>query len=191
MLKKPLVIASIIGASLFLAACSTTSDSTVPPKVSGPDEFIDAAAKAMFEKATKVYKTEYFAIGIPQGWTALSFADDQLASHISVEKDDKSAIVTIRVEKAQRATIEDTCKLVMAGVEANEITYDNRPGVQNGTCIINGHEGESPVTVWVRQYRDDNSAYSIVFSGEPATVNELLSNLVGNEKLMALMVQPL
>lgn len=174
----------------MLAGCASNSPSA-PTKVSTPDEFIDASAQELFSTVEKVYKTEYFALGIPEGWKVLSFDNANMNSFISVEKEDHSTLVTIRVTKAQKPTTEETCKLVIEGFKSNDVQLTGDSGVSFGTCIVEGKDNEKDVAFWLRQYDDDNSVYSINYTGSLDNVGELLSYLVGNEKLMQLMVRPL
>ena len=57
--------------------------------------------------------------------------------------------------------------------------------------IIEGKENNKDVALWLRQYDDDNSVYSITYTGSLDVVGELLGYLVGNEKMMQLLVRPL
>lgn len=189
MLKSllPLTLCS----TLLLTACATSSSGNVPDKVSTPDEFMDASVQELYKNVQKVYKTEYFALGIPAGWNVVSFKDQPLDSSISVEKDDHSALVTIRVNKAASNNIEQSCKLAAESFKANDIELTTTPEVQYGTCTINATANDRDQVLWLREYNDDNSAYSIYYKGDLQTVGELLGYLVGNEKLMQLMVRPL
>ncbi|MBU3843939.1 MAG: hypothetical protein H9847_03585 [Candidatus Anaerobiospirillum pullicola] len=181
-----------VSAALLMTACATAPE-PLPEKISGPSEFIDDSVKELYRNVDKVYTTEYFALGIPTGWKVISFNNEPLASAISVEKADHSSLVTVRVTKAQGQTIEQSCDLALQGFQANGIvTGEDALNLSFGTCTITGKDdGDKPVTLWLRQYDDDHSAYSITFTGDVSTAAELLSYLVGNEKLMQLMVQPL
>ena len=179
-----------------MTACTSTPEtpetaSQAPEKVSGPEIFLDASANELFKDVKKVYKTKYFALGIPQGWKVLTFSNEPLASSISVEKEDHSAVVTIRINKAENKTLQETCVAAGKAFEANGVEFVSAPDIQYGTCLIDGKEGEKDVALWLRQYNDDMSVYSINYTGSLETVAELLGYLVGNEKLMQLMVRPL
>lgn len=175
----------------MLTGCASSSVSNAPNKVSTPDEFMDASAQELFSSVEKVYKTEYFALGIPKGWKVLSFDNAKLNSYISVEKEDHSTLVTIRVAKAVTNNVEETCKLAIEGFKSNEVDFVEEPGVSFGTCLLEGKDKEKDVAMWLRQYDDDKSTYSINYTGSLENVGELLGYLVGNEKLMQLMVRPL
>lgn len=190
MLKSKFVLPVSLGVALMLAGCASNSPSA-PSKVSTPDEFLDASAQELFSTVDKVYKTEYFALGIPKGWKVLSFDNAKMASYISVEKEDHSTLVTIRVAKALKLTVDDTCQMAIEGFKSNDVDISADVGVSFGTCIVEGKDKEKDVALWLRQYEDDNSTYSINYSGSLENVGELLSYLVGNEKLMQLMVRPL
>lgn len=190
MFKSKYVLPISLGVALMLSGCASNSPSA-PTKVSTPDEFLDASAQELFSTVEKVYKTEYFAIGIPKGWKVLSFDNAKLASYISVEKEDHSTLVTIRVAKAIRKNVDESCQLAIEGFKSNEVQLSADVGVAFGTCVVEGKDNEKDVALWLRQYDDDNSTYSINYTGSLENVGELLSYLVGNEKLMQLMVRPL
>lgn len=189
MLKRllPLTLCS----TLILTACASSNSDNIPDKTSNPNDFMDASIQELYKNVQKVYKTEYFALGIPAGWKVISFKDQILDSSISVEKDDHSALVTIRVNKAASNNIEQSCKLAAESFKANDIEFTSEPGVQYGTCVINAKDNDREQVLWLREYSDDNSAYSINYKGSLQDIGELLGYLVGNEKLMQLMVQPL
>lgn len=191
MFKNKLVLPLSLGVALMLTGCASSTSSSTPEKVSTLDELMDASAQELFAQVDKVYKTEYFALGIPQGWKVLSFDNAKLNSYISVEKADHSTLVTIRVAKAVKGTIDETCQHAIEGFKSNEVDFVGDQGVAFGTCILEGKDKEKDVALWLRQYDDDNSTYSINYTGSLENVGELLSYLVGNEKLMALMVRPL
>lgn len=193
MKASALLLPVLLGSTIFMTACTSTPEtsSPAPEKVSGPEVFLDASATELYKNVKKVYKTQYFALGIPEGWNVLTFSDEQLASSISVEKEDHSALVTVRVMKAEYPTLSDTCTAAGKAFKANGVEFVSAPEVQYGTCLIEGKEGEKDVALWLRQYNDDNSVYSINYTGSLETVGEVLSYLIGNEKLMHLMVRPL
>lgn len=193
MKARSLLLPVLLGSTIFMTACTSTPEtaSQAPETVSGPEIFLDASANELFKDVKKVYKTQYFALGIPQGWNVLTFTNDKLASSISVEKEDHSAVVTIRINKAEYKTLHETCVAAGKAFEANGVEFVSAPDIQYGTCIIDGKEGEKDVALWLRQYSDDMSVYSINYTGSLETVGELLGYLVGNEKLMQLMVRPL
>ena len=56
---------------------------------------------------------------------------------------------------------------------------------------ISADENSDNATLWLRKYDDDKSVYSIYFEGDVDHVNEVLSTLEGNEKMMNLLVMPL
>lgn len=170
---------------------SATGNSTVPEKISTPEEFMDASIQELYSTVQKVYQTEYFALGIPDGWNVVTFNNAPLDSSISVEKADKSTMVTVRINKAVRPTIKETCDLAAEGYRANGVEFTSKPEVAYGTCIIEGRESEQDVALWLRQYDDDNSIYTINYTGSLENVGELLGYLTGNEKLMQLMVRPI
>ena len=157
----------------------------------GNENFYDESVQQLYATLPASYRTDYFALGIPEGWKVLSFSDHPNNTHISVEKLDHSALVTIRVDKAVYKTIDDTCRYAQKGFEANGLTFTSTPAVSYGTCIIEGKENDKDVSLWLRQYDDDRSVYSITFTGSLDVVGELLGYLVGNEKMMQLLVRPL
>ena len=69
--------------------------------------------------------------------------------------------------------------------------FSSDSSVAYGTCIIEGLEGEKNITLWMRQYDDDQSNYSINFTGSLDSAGEILGYLVGNDKMMQLLVRPL
>lgn len=189
MLKSllPLTLCS----TLLLTACATSSSSNTANQGTSDKDFMDASVQELYKNVQKVYKTKYFALGIPEGWKVLSFQDQPLASSISVEKEDRSALVTIRVNKAASDSIDQSCKIAAESFKANDVQFTSDPEVQYGTCIINATANERDQVLWLREYSDDNSAYSITYKGDLQTVGEVLGFLVGNDKLMQLMVRPL
>ena len=190
MVKSKILLPLSLCAALVLSACATAPD-PLPEKLSTPDEFMDESVQELYKNVQKVYKTEYFALGIPAGWSVVSFKDQPLASSISVTRDDRSALVTIRVTKASTPPIEESCQPAADGFAANGLAFTAEPEVRYGTCTITATETERDVVLWLREDPDDRSAYSITYKGDLATVGELLTYLVGNEKIMQLMVQPL
>ncbi len=190
----PLVKVGVAASTaLLISACSSNAG---PQNVAGNgsnDNFMDASVDQLYQDVEAVYKTKYFALGIPKGWHVLSFSDEDLASSIAVERDDRSALVTVRVTKASAPNIEESCKLALAGYEANglELEDEDDAGVQYGTCIIEGKDNGKESVLWLRQYDDDNSTYSISYTGELSVVSEILVYLVGNNKTMQLLARPL
>ncbi len=179
-----------LGSALLLSACATTSPGG-NTTAAGGENFYDESVQQLFAPLPASFRTDYFALGIPEGWKVLSFSDKADNTHISVEKLDHSALVTIRVDQGVYQNINDTCLYAQKGFEANGLTFTKNPEVSFGTCIIEGKENTKDVSLWLRQYDDDNSVYSITFTGSLDVVGELLSYLVGNEKMMQLMVRPL
>ena len=179
-----------LGSALLLSACASNSNqgaSTAP----STENFYDESVQKLFATLPASYRTDFFALGIPQGWKVLSFSNHATNTHISVEKIDHSALVTIRVDKSVYKSIDDTCHYAQKGFEANGLTFTTTPNVSYGTCIIEGKENNKDVALWLRQYDDDNSVYSITYTGSLDVVGELLGYLVGNEKMMQLLVRPL
>ena len=109
MKARSLLLPVLLGSTIFMTACTSTPEtaSQTPETVSGPEIFLDASANELFKDVKKVYKTQYFALGIPQGWKVLTFSNEPLASSISVEKEDHSAVVTIRINKAEYKTLQE------------------------------------------------------------------------------------
>ena len=87
--------------------------------------------------------------------------------------------------------MDESCQLAIEGLKSNGVQLSADVGVAFGTCVVEGKDNEKDVALWLRQYDDDNSTYSINYTGSLENVGELLSYLVGNEKLMQLMVRPL
>ncbi len=182
----------VLGSALLLSACATTGTSNnTDASTPSQDGFYDESVQKLYADLPASYRTDYFALGIPEGWKVLSFSDHPNNTHISVEKFDHSALVTIRVDKAVYKSIDDTCRNAQNGFEANGLVLTKGPEVSYGTCIIEGKENTKDVSLWLRQYEDDRSVYSITFTGSLDVVGEVLSYLVGNEKMMQLMVRPL
>lgn len=181
-----------LGSALILSACSSSSTTPASETVAQDGaSFYDESVQELFSTLPASYRTKFFALGIPQGWKVLSFSDHPQNTHISVEKFDHSALVTIRVDNAVYKNIDDACTYARKGFEANGLTFTKEPGVAYGTCIIEGKENNKDVTLWLRQYDDDKSVYSITFTGNLETVGEVLNYLVGNDKMMQLLVRPL
>lgn len=190
MVKSKIILPLSVCSALVLSACASSPD-PLPEKLSTPDEFMDESVQELYKNVQKVYKSQYFALGIPSGWHVVSFKDEPLNSSISVMRDDRSALVTVRVTKAASDNIEKSCQLAAEGFHVNGLEFTSEPEVQYGTCLINATENDKEVALWLREYDDDHSAYSVTYKGDLATVGELLTYLVGNEKLMQLMVRPL
>lgn len=193
-MKKSYLALIGTAAALWLSACSSTDQgaaSSTPVAGNGSNDFFDASVQEMYSQLPAYYRTKYFALGIPEQWRVLSFSDNEGDAHISVERNDHSSLVTIRVTPASHKTVDETCEYARKGFDANGLQYVSEPEIAYGTCIIEGKENTKDVTLWLRQYDDDNSVYSINFTGSLETVGEILSYLVGNEKLMQLMVRPL
>lgn len=170
----------------FLTACSTTG--SIP--ADQQNDFMDASAVELFKTVPEFYQTKYFALGIPEGWKVLNFDDQPLDSFLSVQSVDHSTTITIRVRSTTN-TIEQSCELAKSAFLANDATFTQEPSVQYGTCIVEAKENDKPQVLWLRNYDDDNSSYSITISGPMEKAGEVLGYLVGNEKMMQLLVRPL
>lgn len=182
----------------MVAGCNSTETSSAGSSTAqtqdanAAQDFRKQDLKALFPEVGDIYKTEYFALGIPKGWTVVSFSNEKYDSAISVEKNDHSTLVTVRVNSAIMPTIKETCEHAYQGYLANGAESVQGPAINYGTCIIEAKDSANKdLALWLRQYDDDQSVYSINYSGSLETVGELLSYLVGNEKLMQLMVRPL
>ena len=149
-----------LGSALLLSACASNSNQGATT-ASSTENFYDESVQKLYATLPASYRTEYFALGIPQGWKVLSFSDHAANTHLSVEKIDHSALVTIRVDKAVYKSIDDTCHYAQAGFEANGLTFTSTPGVSYGTCIIEGKENSKDVSLWLRQYDDDDHLHRL------------------------------
>ena len=175
-----------------MTACTSTPEtaSQAPETVSGPEIFLDASANELFKDVKKVTRP-VLCLWYSTGLEGINLSlNEPLASSISC-REDHGAVVTIRINKAEYKTLQETCVAAGKAFEANGVEFVSAPDIQYGTCLIDGKEGEKDVALWLRQYNDDMSVYSINYTGSLETVAELLGYLVGNEKLMQLMVRPL
>lgn len=185
-LRTALPFALCAAAMTILSACSSSTAVTESEQKS----FMDESAYELFKQVPNYYKTEYFALGIPEGWQVVTFNDQHLDSNISVQSQDRSAMVTIRVRSTQHS-IEESCELAKNAYLANEANFIREPGVQFGTCIVEAEENGKSEILWLRNYDDDASSYSIAISGPMEKATEVLTYLIGNEKMMGLLVRPL
>ena len=163
-----------------LSACNSshnepnTSPSDVPP--------------SQIKQSTTV-ANDFFSIDVPEDWEIFSQEGPAMPAHISVSKNDGSALVTISVARSSR-TIEETCKLVANNLVDDQKDITVPAKVEFGTCKVQANVDGKPVGMWMRSY-PDRSLYSIYYEGEPSIVNEILMSLKGNEQIMMLLVQPL
>lgn len=170
----------------FLSACSSNTATT-----SNSDaDFMDASAHELFKTVPQSYQTKYFALGIPEGWKVVSFSDQELDTFLSVQSLDHAATITLRVRTTTN-TVEESCELAKSAYVANDAKFIQEPSVRFGTCVIEAQENEKSNVLWLRNYNDDNSSYSINIIGPMEKAGEILSYLVGNEKMMQLLVRPL
>lgn len=132
---------------------------------------------------------DFFSIDVPDNWEIFSKEGPSMPAHVSVNKKDGSALVTIGVTRSSR-TIEETCKLVANNLVDDQKNLTAPAKVEFGTCKVQANVDGKPIGMWMRSY-PDRSLYSIYYEGELSEVNEILTSLQGNEQMMMLLVQPL
>lgn len=169
----------------ILTACSSNA-----PTINNDADFMDASAYEMLKTLPQFYQTKYFALGIPEGWKVVAFNNLDLDSYLSVQSLDRSSTITIRVRSSTN-TVEESCELAKSAFLANDAHFINEPGVKFGTCTVEAEENGKSNVLWLRNYNDDNSSYSINIAGPMEKAGEILRYLVGNEKMMQLLVRPL
>lgn len=189
-LRNVLPLTLCAAAVVTLSACSSSSTPTETQPAAENKDFMDQHTQEFLKQVPESYKTPYFALGIPEGWKVVTFKDQPLDSSISVQSLDRSVTLTIRVRSSEH-NIEEACALAKDAFVANGAKFTNEPSVQFGTCIVEADENGKPSTLWMRNYDDDKSSYSIAISGPLDKASEILTYLVGNEKMMGLMVRPL
>lgn len=186
MLKTLKYIFPLICLSMVISACSSDEDEKVQPEVKPIEPTV---APVAIEKKTTV-KNDYFQISYGDSWKLISQEGPHAPAFISLQKNDFSTTVTIRVSKNGQS-IDELCKSATKVFMSQDATFTDGPKVEHGTCTIKSDNGEKQHTLWMRVYNDVGLVYSINFEGIPAVANQVLSTLQGDERMMQLLVMPL
>lgn len=148
----------------------------------------EPAAQASEDNAA-IYANYFFKASIPDNWTVISSDGPDIPAFISVQKKDRSALVTVKVSRTD-LEIDELCQLAAKGFVVNSADIVRGPEVQYGTCIIQSDTLGKKAGFWARRY-EDKSVYAINFEGDLEAVGEILGRMEGNEKFMQLFVMPL
>ena len=183
-------VASLTMSLAFIVGCSTAEVSDVSKSESN-DVSASVAQKTVNNSAVSSYfVTDYFKVAVPETWKVVSYDGPEIPTYVSLKRKDSSALITIRIVKSDK-DVEELCQDVAKKFEAQSRDIVLGPEVYYGTCTISADENSDNATLWLRKYDDDKSVYSIYFEGDVDHVNEVLSTLEGNEKMMNLLVMPL
>lgn len=136
-----------------------------------------------------VYVNNFFKVTVPAGWRVVSSDGPDLPARLTLQSNDYQAYVTLRVMHTDM-TAGELCNMAAKGFVSNGAELQLGPEVRFGTCIIQADAAAHPAVLWLRVY-EDGSLYAINFTGEQEKVNEVLSRIEGDDRLMQLFVMPL
>lgn len=131
--------------------------------------------------STTTISNEHITISYDDTWELVGQEDD----FISLQRVDKSAVVTIRTAR-NRDTLEHLCNGAAKVFAAEGADITEGPAVNNGVCKLAGIKNESNLMLWLKKDQATGIAYSINFHGHPKVVNQVLSTLQGEPQILEL-----
>lgn len=182
---KKLGITLTFVCTMTLVACSnTTPTSTKEVTIAPKDQKPIATSVPMSTIAN-----DFFQVSYANTWHIISQEGPHEPAFISLQKNDRSSLVTIRVTKESQ-DIETLCDGAALAIIANGHQLVTGPTITNGTCVIEGISNDKPTTVWIKKFEDIGLSYSINYDGENAIANQVLSTIQGDKYMMELINSP-
>lgn len=180
-MKKSGIIFAV-ACAIALAACSNTesTNSTQANTIAPKDQKPIATSVPMSTIAN-----DFFQVSYANTWHIISQEGPHEPAFISLQKNDRSSLVTIRVSK-ENQDIETLCNGAALAIIANGYQLVTGPAIIDKTCVIEGISNEKPTTVWIKKFDKLGLSYSINYEGESAIANQVLSTLQGDKYMMEL-----
>lgn len=183
-MKKLISACVLTAAAALIGGCQTASEA--PQSTSAIQPTQPAAGSGGQEP---VYVNNFFKATVPAGWRVVSSDGPGMPARLTLQSNDYQAYITIRVTRSDLG-VDELCRLAAKGFTANGAEIVQGPEVRFGTCTIRAETSTHPSVLWLRTY-EGGSVYAVNFTGEQEKVNEVLSRLEGNDRLMQLFVMPL